>query len=116
MSKWVATLLLAALLQQTDPEARIIEYLKANVKPGKPVVVSDLLNNVFKRPEEQQALQRLFNTFFKIPMAAAQFYTQTKKIPTLQQLSDQFGFKVPGEMDVVLRVMESDPRIPKFME
>src|SRR5438477_13130843 len=100
MSRLVATLLLSVLLQQTDPETRIIEYLKSNVKPGRPVIVSDLLNNVFKRPEEQQALQRLFNTFFKIPMAAAQFYTQTKKIPTLQQLSDQFGFRVPGELDV----------------
>ena len=116
MSSLLAALMLSMLFQQADPETRIIEYLKANVKPGRPVVVSDLLNNVFKRPEEQQALQRLFNTFFKIPMAVAQFYTQTKKIPTLQQLSEQFGFKVPGEMDVILKVMESDPRIPKFLE
>jgi thiol-disulfide isomerase/thioredoxin len=116
MSRIVAGLVLAALLQQTDPEARIIQYLKTNVQPGRPVVISDLVNNVFKTPEEQKALTRLYNTFFKIPMAAAQYYTQTKKIPTLQQLSDQFGFRVPGEMDVILKVMDADPRIPKFIE
>ena len=116
MFSWIGMLVLSALLQQADPETRIIEYLKANVTPGRPVVVSDLLNNVFKSPEEQQVLQRLFNTFFKIPMAIAQFYTQTNRIPTLQEISDQFGFKVPGETDVILRIMESDPRIPKFLE
>src|SRR5262245_27796787 len=114
MTSFIATLILSLMLQQTDPEARIVDYLKTHVTPGKPVVISDLLNNVFKRPEEQQTLQRMYNTFFNIPLAAAQFYTQTKKIPTLKQLSDQFGFKVAGEMDVILKVMEADPRIPRF--
>src|SRR5262245_51453072 len=116
MSGVISVLILSLFLQQSDPEARIIEYLRTHVTPGKPVVVSDLLNNVFKRPEEQQALQRLFNTVFKIPLTAATLYTQNKKIPTLKQLSDQFGFKVPGEMDVILKVMEADPRMPRFLE
>src|SRR5262245_57132150 len=116
MSKWIAAMLMTALLVQADAETRIINYLKANVQPGKPVIVSDLVNNVFKTPEERQVLQRLFNSFFKIPLATVQFYTRTKRIPTLQELSDQFQFKVPGEMDVILRIMESDPRVPKFME
>src|SRR5689334_18136884 len=116
MSGLLSVLMLSLFLQQADPEARIIEYLRTHVTPGRPVVVSDLLNNVFKKPDEQQALQRLFNTFFKIPLTAAQLYTQNKKIPTLRQLSDQFGFKVPGEMDVILKVMDADPRIPKFIE
>ena len=36
--------------------------------------------------------------------------------PTLDELSEQFGFKVPGEADVMLRIMESDPRMPPFLE
>ena len=28
----------------------------------------------------------------------------------------QFNFNVPGEADVILRVMESDPRVPRFLE
>jgi len=115
MKSWIGTLLLAALLQAPDAETRVINYLKANVKPGQPVIISDLVNNVFKAPDERQALQRLYNTFFKIPNAIVEFQARTKRIPTLKELSEQFAFKVPGEMDVILRIMESDPRIPKYM-
>jgi thiol-disulfide isomerase/thioredoxin len=114
MTRWVSVVLLSALLQQADPETRIVNYLKANVRPGQAVTVADL-TRVFKTPEEQAALSRLFNTFFKVPITVAQIYSKTKKIPTLRELADQFQFRVPGEMDVVLRVMEADPRVPKFM-
>jgi thiol-disulfide isomerase/thioredoxin len=114
MTRWVCVVLLSALLQQADPETRIVNYLKTNVRPGQAVTIADL-TRVFKTPEEQAALSRLFNTFFKVPITVAQIYSKTKKIPTLRELSDQFQFKVPGEMDVVLRVMEADPRVPKFM-
>jgi len=110
----MSVVLLSALLQQADPETRIVNYLKANVRPGQAVTVADL-TRVFKTPEEQAALSRLFNTFFKVPITVAQIYSKTKRIPTLRELSDQFQFRVPGEMDVVLRVMEADPRVPKFM-
>ena len=115
MKLWIGSLLMAAVLQQPDAETRVVNYLKANVKPGQPVIVSDLVNKVFKAPDEQQALQRLYNTFFKIPNAIVEFQTRTKRIPTLKELSEQFAFKVPGEMDVILRIMESDPRIPRYM-
>jgi thiol-disulfide isomerase/thioredoxin len=77
-------------------------------------VVSEL-NKMFTSPDEQKVLNRLFNTFFKIPMFMVQYNASTKKIPTLQELAEQFNFKVPGESDVMLRIMESDPRIPKFL-
>ena len=115
--KVVSVWMISLLLQQASPvETRIIQYLKANVKPGQPVVVSELYNNVFKTPEEQKVLERLYNTFFKIPMFIVQYNTASKKIPTLREISEQFNFNVPGEADVILRIMESDPRVPKFME
>ena len=40
-----------------SPEAKIVEYLKANVKPGQRVVVSELYNNVFTAPAERAALK-----------------------------------------------------------
>jgi thiol-disulfide isomerase/thioredoxin len=117
MYRSISVALISLLFQQASPvETRIVEYLKANVTPGKPVVVSELINNVFKTPEEQKALEHLYNTFFKIPMFIVQYNTSTKKIPTLKELSEQFNFKVPGEADVILRIMESDPRVPKFLE
>jgi thiol-disulfide isomerase/thioredoxin len=114
MQKWLSAALIAVILQSADAETKIIEYLKTNVQPGKPVIVSEL-NKTFTAPDEQKVLNRLFNTFFKIPMFVVQYNTSTKKIPNLRELAEQFNFKVPGEADVMLRIMESDPRIPKFL-
>jgi len=99
-----------------NPEARIISYLKKNVRPGQPVLVTELYNNVFTTPEERDALQRLYNISFKVPAFVAETYTNTGKIPTLAELSNQFQLTIPGEMDVLLRSIESDPRVPKFFE
>ena len=116
MFKLAGAALISLLFQASSTETRIVEYLKANVVPGRAVVVSNLYNDVFKTPEERKALDRLYSTFFKIPMFIVQYNTATKKIPTLNELSEQFNFTVPGEADVILRIMEADPRVPKFLE
>jgi thiol-disulfide isomerase/thioredoxin len=114
----VIALLLAALVaapQAPEAEARVVEYLKANVKPGQPVVVSELYNNVFTGPAERAVLNRLFDTFFKMPLYMAQHQKAAGKPPTLAEIAEQFRFAVPGQADVMLRIMESDPRMPKFL-
>ena len=116
MFKLAGAVLISLLFQASSTETRIIEYLKANVVPGRAVVISNLYNNVFKTPEERKVLDRLYSTFFKIPMFIVQYNTATKKIATLKELSEQFNFTVPGEADVILRIMEADPRVPKFLE
>ena len=114
MRAWIAAFLIATLFQQPDAETRVLDHLKANVKPGQPLDVSHL-NQVFKKPEEQKVVQRFLNSFFRIPVLIVEFQRRTGRIPTLKELSEQFDFKIPGEMDVVLRAMESDPRIPRFL-
>lgn len=115
-----ADVALAGVLQQgkTDlaVESRIVQYLKEHVKPGEPVVVSDLYNNVFKTPEERKVLNRLFNTFFKIPLFVAQYKATTNQIPTLADISRQFNLRVAGEAAVLLSIIESDPRVPGFIK
>ena len=111
----LALVTLLAAPQAPPAETRVVEYLEANVKPGQPVVVSELYNTVFTGPEERAALNRLFNTFFKMPLYMAQHQKAAGKPPTLAEISEQFRFQVPGEADVMLRIMESDPRMPKFM-
>jgi thiol-disulfide isomerase/thioredoxin len=96
-------------------ESRIVQYLREHVKPGEPVVVSDLFNNVFKTPEEQKVLSRLFNTFFRIPLFVAQYKATTNQIPTLADISRQFNLPVAGEAAVLLSIIETDPRVPKFI-
>lgn len=98
------------------PEAAIVEYLQANVKPGEPVVVSKLFNEVFTGEPERKVLNRLFNTFFKIPLFVAQAQKSKGAPPSLKEISEQFAFNVPGEADVILRIMEADPRMPRFLE
>ncbi|MCK7471932.1 MAG: hypothetical protein MZU95_14965 [Desulfomicrobium escambiense] len=79
----IALVLAAALVAPQAPpaETRVVEYLKANVKPGQPVVVSELYNTVFTAPEERAALNRLFNTFFQIPLYPAQQQKAAGKPP-----------------------------------
>ncbi|NWG14413.1 MAG: redoxin family protein [Acidobacteria bacterium] len=100
---------------ELEIERRIVEYLKEHVKPGERVVVSDLHNNVFKTPEERKVLERMFNTFFKIPLFVAQYKAATNDIPTLADIARQFNLPVEGEAAVLLSIMESDPRVPRFI-
>lgn len=114
MIAFVLAAILAAL-PAPEAEVRVVEYLKANVRPGQPVVVSELYNTVFTTPEERAVLNRLFNSFFKMPLYMAQHQKGTGKPPTLAEISEQFRFAVPGQADVMLRIMESDPRMPRFI-
>lgn len=116
------TMLLAAAssvwAQQTADRAteeRIVQYLREHVKPGERLIVSDLHNNVFKTPEERKVLDRMFNTFFKIPLFVAQYKASTDQIPSLADIARQFNLPVQGEVAVLLSIMESDPRVPKFI-
>jgi thiol-disulfide isomerase/thioredoxin len=107
--------LAVGLAQAGDAEQRVVEYLRGHLTPGQPVSVSRLYNEVFTQPEERAVLDRLFNTFFKIPLFAAQFREAEGRPPSLDELSEQFGLPVPGESRVLLDVMETDPRMPRFL-
>jgi len=96
-------------------EKRVVEYLKANLKPGEPVIVSRLYNEVFTTPEERRALDRLYNIFFKVPYFVAQYYATSNKPPSLQEISRQFNLPIEGEADVILKIIEYDRRVPRFI-
>ncbi len=107
----------AGLQAATDRsiEERIIRHLKENLKPGEPLIVSDLYNKVFTDPAERKVLDRLFNTFFKIPLFVAQYKAATNEIPTLADISRQFNLQIEGEAAVLLAIIDSDPRVPQFI-
>jgi thiol-disulfide isomerase/thioredoxin len=107
--------LVSLSLGEMAAEKRIIEYLKANLKPGEPVLITKLYNEVFTSPEERQVLDRLYNTFFKVPAFVAQYYATSHKPPTLQEIARQFNLPIEGEVDVILKIIEYDRRIPKFI-
>ena len=66
------------------------------MKPGQPVVVSELYNTVFTGPRERAAPDRLFDTYFEMPLYMAQHRKGAGRPPTLAEISEQFRFTVPG--------------------
>src|SRR5437879_4523752 len=72
-------------------EKRIIEYLRTNIRPGEPVIITKLYNEVFTSTEERKVLDRLYNTFFKVPAYVAQYYVTSRRPPSLQEIAHQFN-------------------------
>ena len=108
----------ASTVSAEDPveiEKRIIEYVKDNMKRGEPLIVSKLHNEVFTSPEERAVLAKLNAAFFRIPLFIVEYEKRKGRLPTLEEISGQFDFYGPEEADVVLSVMEGDPRVPKFL-
>ena len=102
-------------LAQTAPQARILSYIRDHLKAGQPVVVTELYNNVFTKPDERRALNKLYNDFFRIPTFIARYQEKFSKPPSLKMIAQQFALQSPEEADTLLRIMESDPRVPKFI-
>ena len=98
-----------------DVEARVVTQLKSLVQSGKPLIVSELYNDVFTSPSERMVIDRLYNVFFKTPFFVLQYYQNVKRPPTLLEISQQFNLKVEGEAELILKILESDPRVPKFI-
>jgi len=101
--------------QPADAETRVIDYLRGHVRPGEPLVVSELYNTVFTKPEERQALNKLYSAFFRIPLFLAQYQEKYGSPPRLRTIAQQFDLHNADAADVLLRVMESDPRVPRFL-
>ena len=98
-----------------DAESRVLNYVRTHLQPGQPLMVTDLYNRVFTQPDERRALNKLYNAFFRIPLFVANYQDKFKTPPTLAAIAEQFDLHTPGAADVLLRVMESDPRVPKFL-
>jgi len=98
-----------------DAETRVLDYIRTHLQPGQPLVVTDLYNRVFTQPDERQALNKLYNAFFRIPLFVANYQEKFKSPPSLAVIAEQFDLRSPAGAEVLLRVMESDPRVPRFL-
>ena len=103
------------LLAQADPQAKILNYIREHLKAGQPVRVTELYNTVFTTPQDHAALSKLYKDFFRIPMFVVQYQQRFSTPPSLKTIAEQFALKTPEEADTLLRVMETDPRVPKFI-
>lgn len=124
MKKPVRSLLIVAavlglgircLAAQSDPQAKILSYIRDHLKAGQPIRITELYNTVFTTPEDHAALNKLYKDFFRIPMFVVHYQQRFSAPPSLKTIAGQFALKTPEEADTLLRVMETDPRVPKFI-
>ncbi len=103
------------LFAQSNAQAKILKYIRDHLKAGQPVRVTELYNTVFTTPEDHAALNKLYKDFFRIPMFIVQYQQRFSTPPSLKTIAEQFALDNPEEADTLLRVMETDPRVPKFI-
>ena len=93
----------------------MLDYIRTHLQPGQPLMVTDLYNRVFTQPDDRQAVNKLYKAFFRIPLFVANYQEKFKSPPSLAVISGQFDLHSPAAADILLRVMESDPRVPRFL-
>ncbi len=106
---------LCAFARTADAETRLLEYVRDHLRPGEPLLVTEL-SKTFTQPEERAALGKLYSAFFRIPLFVAQYQETFGSPPSRKIIAEQFDLRGPQSADVLLRVMESDPRVPRFIE
>lgn len=104
----------AAAPQAEEAERRILEHVRDTLQPGERLLLSALVER-FQAPEEQRALDRLNDVFFRVPLFLVEFEGREGRLPTLTEISGQFSLYGEEAADIVLRIMESDPRVPRFL-
>lgn len=100
--------------ERAEAEAKVVSYIRDHLQPGQPLLITEL-EKTFAQPAERLALGKLYSAFFRIPLFVAGYQQKFGHPPTLATIADQFDLHVPGEADLLLRVMESDPRVPHFL-
>jgi len=103
------------MTQTGGAEERVLTYLRDNLRPGQPLLLSELYNKVFTQPDERQALDKLYRAFFRIPLFVVQYERRFGKPPGLDVIAEQFDLGSSEAADILLRVMEADPRVPRFL-
>ncbi len=94
-------------------EQRIVTYIRQHVVPGEFFLVTDLYK-IHRTQAEKRVIDRLYYTFFKIPLFVAQYKKDTGKFPTLEDIARHFELQIDGEVAVLLSIFEADPRAPKY--
>lgn len=100
--------------ERAQAEAKVVSYIRDHLQPGQPLLITEL-ERTLTQPAERLALGKLYSAFFRIPLFVAGYQQKFGHPPKLATIADQFDLHVPGEADLLLRVMESDPRVPHFL-
>jgi thiol-disulfide isomerase/thioredoxin len=102
-------------IEPIDPvEASVLLSVQKMIRDsGGRVTFSDLHNDPRFGSEERAFLGRLYETFFQIPAYLRSQHRAGEKIPTRQQIGENFGIS-KNSVELLLQVMEKDPRMPQL--
>ena len=107
---------LAPLLAQSTAEEKVLQSVQQMMQSDDGTVIfSELYNDDRFSSEEKAFLGRLYEIFFQIPLFLKSEYESTGEIPTRIHIASGFGI-TPQSVDLLLTVMESDPRMPTLFE
>jgi thiol-disulfide isomerase/thioredoxin len=107
---------LVSLQAQSTAEQKVLQSVQQMMEnDGGTVIFSELYNDDRFSSEERVFLGRLYEIFFQIPVFLQSEYESTGKIPTRSHIASGFGI-TPQSVDLLLTVMESDPRMPTLFE
>lgn len=101
---------------QESVEGRILGHIRENLTSGQRLLVTDLYEKVFTKPEERQVLDKLYRAFFRIPLFLVDYEEKLDRYPTLEEIASQFALEGPRSAEVLLGVMQADPRVPDFID
>jgi thiol-disulfide isomerase/thioredoxin len=106
----------APLLAQSTAEEKVLQSVHQMMENDDGTVIfSELYNDDRFSSEERVFLGRLYEIFFQIPVFLKSEYESTGEIPTRSHIASGFGI-TPQSVDLLLTVMESDPRMPTLFE
>jgi peroxiredoxin len=106
---------LAPLLAQSTVEENVLQSVRKMIEQDGTVIFSQLYNDDRYSSEERSFLGRLYEIFFQIPVFLKSEYESMGEIPTRIHIASGFGIS-PQAVDLLLTVMESDPRMPTLYE
>lgn len=108
---WVCT-----LLAQSTAEQKVLQSVRQMMADDDGTVIfSELYNDDRFSAEEKVFLGRLYEIFFQVPVFLKSEWESTGEIPTRSQIASGFAI-TPQSVDLLLAVMESDPRMPTLFE
>jgi thiol-disulfide isomerase/thioredoxin len=107
----LVALSVAALWAQSAVETRVLQQVQRIYERDGRVTFSELYNSDEFSGEERAFLGRLYEIFFAIPAFLRAEQTATGTIPSRVDVARSFGIG-PEAVELLLRVMESDRRVP----
>ncbi len=106
---------LSPLLAQSTAEENVLQSVRKMIEQDGTVIFSQLYNDDRYSSEERSFPGRLYEIFFQIPVFLKSEYESMGEIPTRIHIASGFGIS-PQAVDLLLTVMESDPRMPTLYE